>query len=313
MNTDARLSLGFPHHQKTKKLERRFGAPGPWAFVKLILWASQNHPDGDLTGVSDEDIEIAVDWNPALGSLVVTLAEVKFLDGAEGERRVHDWAQHNPWVVGAPMRSSKGRWNAIKGHYGEVEADRLVPEWAVIRRAASNAGSSAISRSASTAVEQCSVSASISDSNSETQKEAGAKAPPLPTAVGDSVCAPSKTVRKSSQITFATFLERCKAAGEAAIPTKDPVFTYVRELNIPIDYLTLNWLEFRHRYSGTCSSKRYVDWRAAFRNSIERNWFRLWTADDNDGWKLTSLGIQVQRAMNARDKARAAEEVSAHG
>jgi hypothetical protein len=144
MNTDARLSIGFASHPKTKKLERRLDAAGPWALVKLILWTSQNHPDGDLAGMSDEDIELAVDWNKEPGKLVATLAEVGFLDGVEGQRKIHDWAEHN-----AQLRSAKGRWNACKGHYGEDYADRQVPEWAAVRaRHAPSDSSSSSDRSA---------------------------------------------------------------------------------------------------------------------------------------------------------------------
>lgn len=146
---DARISTAFPSHPKTKKLIRRLGPSGAWALVCLFLWVASNRSDGDLSGMTDEDIELAVNWGGAEGALVSELANLRFLDGEAGARRIHDWAEHNPWAVGAGMRSSKARWNAAKRHYGEPGADRLVPEYAAVRVASSSAGSSAPSPSPS--------------------------------------------------------------------------------------------------------------------------------------------------------------------
>lgn len=140
---DTRISTAFPSHPKTKKLLRRLGPSGAWALVCLFLWVASNRSDGDLSGMSDEDIELAVNWGGAEGALVSELANLRFLDGEAGARVIHDWAEHNPWAVGAGMRSAKARWNAAKRYHGEHEADRLVPQYAAVRVASSNAGSSA--------------------------------------------------------------------------------------------------------------------------------------------------------------------------
>jgi hypothetical protein len=139
--SDARLSTGLPQHPKTKRLVRRLGPGAAWSLVCLILWARDNRPDGDLSGMTDEDIELAVDWTGEPDALVATLAAVGFLDGAQGGYRLHDWAEHQPWSSGSSMRSAKARWNAVKRHHGEAEADRQVPEWAKSRHADSNAAS----------------------------------------------------------------------------------------------------------------------------------------------------------------------------
>ncbi|HEY5850413.1 MAG TPA: hypothetical protein VIT62_06565 [Lysobacter sp.] len=143
-NNDARLSTGLPAHPKTKRLLRRLGPAGGWFLVRLILWARNSRADGDLDGMTDEDIELAVDWTGEPGAFVKAMAEAGFLDGGDGQHRLHDWADHQPWASGADMRSAKARWNAMKRHYGEAEADRRVPEWVAIRDAASNADSSQI-------------------------------------------------------------------------------------------------------------------------------------------------------------------------
>lgn len=145
MATDARISTGLPGHPKAKKLMRRLGQAAGWNLVCLILWAAANRSDGDLSGMSNEDIELAAEWEGEEGCFVDTLASVRFLDGTEGDYALHDWHEHNPWAAGAEARSAKARWNAAKRHHGVAEADRLVPEYAAIRNAGSSAAEDATS------------------------------------------------------------------------------------------------------------------------------------------------------------------------
>jgi hypothetical protein len=133
MSTDARLSTGLPAHPKTKKLIRRVGEAGAWGLVCLILWARDNRPDGDLEGMTAEDIELAVDWRGAPDAFVESLCATGFLDGEEGSFHLHDWEEHQPWSSGSELRSAKARWLAMKRHHGEQEADLRVPEYAAVR------------------------------------------------------------------------------------------------------------------------------------------------------------------------------------
>jgi hypothetical protein len=141
MATDARIAVGLPQHPKTKKLIKRLGQASAWNLVCLILWAAANRSDGNLSGMSVEDIELSADWAGVDGALVDALVAVRFLDEVDGAFVLHDWHEHNPWAAGADMRSAKARWNAAKRHHGDAEADRLVPEYAAVRSAASNATS----------------------------------------------------------------------------------------------------------------------------------------------------------------------------
>lgn len=141
MATDVRISTSLAEHPKTRKLQKKLGKVAAWCLVRLLMWVARNRSDGDLTGMSAEDIEIAADWDGEEGAFVATAAAVGFLDGQPGAYVVHDWAEHNPWAAGAEMRSAKARWNACKRHHGEAEADRQVPEYAATRVAPSNAGS----------------------------------------------------------------------------------------------------------------------------------------------------------------------------
>ena len=112
--TDARILTTLPSHPKTKRLIRRLGGDGAWRLVCLFLWARGNRPDGDLTGLTDEDIELATDWNGTPGALIAALIECGFIDGAEGSRTIHDWAQHQPWSLGSSRRSEAAKSNAAK-------------------------------------------------------------------------------------------------------------------------------------------------------------------------------------------------------
>ena len=130
MSADARIATGLPAHPKTKKLIRRLGDGAAWRLVCLFLWAASNRSDGDLTGLTDEDIELAVDWTGEEGKFAAALVEVGFLDGSEGDYSIHDWHEHNPWAAGAEARSEKAKWAALCKHEGRKEAAKKMPEYA---------------------------------------------------------------------------------------------------------------------------------------------------------------------------------------
>lgn len=130
MSNDARLSTGLPGHPKTKKLIRRLGPAAGWSFVCLILWARDNRPDGDLSGLTAEDIELAVDWHGENDAFVSGLVAVGFLDGADGGYRLHDWEEHQPWSAGSEARSESAKWKSLCRHHGRNGAAERMPEYA---------------------------------------------------------------------------------------------------------------------------------------------------------------------------------------
>ena len=127
---DARISVGLPNHPKTKKLIKRIGSDGAWRLICLFLWAAANKPDGDLSGMTTEDIELAVDWPGADGAFVAAMLDVGFLDGDDNSYAIHDWREHNPWAAGADARSEKARWLATCKHHGKEKAAELMPYYA---------------------------------------------------------------------------------------------------------------------------------------------------------------------------------------
>lgn len=95
--------------------------------MRLMLWVSQNRPSGDLSGMQDEDIELAVDWTGAEGAFCDSLRLVGFMDGGPCESKIHDWAQHNPWAAGFESRSEVGKYAALCKQYGREKAAEMMP------------------------------------------------------------------------------------------------------------------------------------------------------------------------------------------
>ncbi len=127
---DARISVALPAHPKTKKLIRRLGEGGAWRLLCLFLWVAQSRPDGDLSGMTGEDIELAADWQGEEGAFIKALIEVGFVDGEEGAYSIHDWQEHNPWAAGADARSEKSKWLALCKHHGRAKAAEMMPAYA---------------------------------------------------------------------------------------------------------------------------------------------------------------------------------------
>ena len=127
MNTDIRLSVGFWQHPKTKKTVKRLGLEGIRSLQVLWLWAAVSRPDGVLSGMDWEDIELAADWQGeeraffecCLGSEGASM----WIDEDEGGYILHDWSVHNPWQAEAEARSESAR-KAAKARWGNADASK---------------------------------------------------------------------------------------------------------------------------------------------------------------------------------------------
>ncbi|QBJ80534.1 hypothetical protein [Aquitalea sp. USM4] len=105
----------------------------------------------------------------------------------------------------------------------------------------------------------------------------------------DDSASPSSS-RKST--TMKTWLADVRSAGEQAIPEDDPIFDDCEKTGLPIEYVHLCWAEFKDRHvNGDRKSKRYKDWRAAFRNAVRDGWYKLWGLNSGTGeYFLTTVG-----------------------
>lgn len=117
MTDDVRLSVGLRRHRKTKRLKRILGADGCWSLVCLFMWVGEERWTGDLSGLSDHDLEEEADWEGEPGRFITALVEVGFMDGDPLARSIHDWEEHNPYAAGKGARIERGkrgaasRWN----------------------------------------------------------------------------------------------------------------------------------------------------------------------------------------------------------
>jgi uncharacterized protein YdaU (DUF1376 family) len=99
---------------------------------------------------------------------------------------------------------------------------------------------------------------------------------------------------KSSAIALRTYLDRCKAENAKPLPQDDPVFDYAEKVGIPLEFLRLQWHEFKDRYT-LPDAKRYKAWKTVFGKSVRGNWFKLWYVAQDGSYALTTVGQQAQR------------------
>lgn len=85
-----------------------------------------------------------------------------------------------------------------------------------------------------------------------------------------------------------------KHEGDVLIPPDHPVFTYMRTVQLPEEFLYLTWDVFCERYR-TDTKTRYEDWADTFYRSVEGNWYSLWFIDGEGNYQLTTRGKQADR------------------
>jgi hypothetical protein len=109
MNKDIRVSVTLPTHPKTVKLMRLLGDRAFYNLIRFWLYVAQVKPDGDITGMVAEDIEIASDWQGKPGAFLDALLSLRFVDSMDGNLVVHDWDEHNEYASHSGERSEKAR------------------------------------------------------------------------------------------------------------------------------------------------------------------------------------------------------------
>lgn len=122
MNTDYRVDVGFWRHRKTLRLIRTLGLEGPVALQKLWAHAAEFLPDGTLTGMDAIDIAEAAGWSGNPNHFLGTLLDHKWIDNNNGTFQIHDWSEHQPWVIKAPERREKAR-KAINARWDKRRPD----------------------------------------------------------------------------------------------------------------------------------------------------------------------------------------------
>jgi len=109
---------------------------------------------------------------------------------------------------------------------------------------------------------------------------------------------PKPPRKKSPEVDIKTFIEQCDESGEDPVPITDPVFKNAEKLNLPPEFLAICWRRFVEKNSE--SKKKYIDWRAAFRNAVNDNWYKLWWLSDDGSYQLTTAGKQAQKLQGSQ-------------
>jgi len=136
MNTDIRIQLSFYGHLKRRKLQQDLGCEGVCALIDLWLYAAENRSNGDLTGMTNEDIALAANYHQNADNFIAGLCRAGFLDETVNPngiilRRLHNWTLHNAWAANADRRSeharelAQKRWNRKLSKKSTKNAGRM--------------------------------------------------------------------------------------------------------------------------------------------------------------------------------------------
>lgn len=122
MIDDIRIAASLRSHRKIKKLHRRLGAEGVLALIYLWIGAAVSKPDGRLVSWDVEDIALEAEWLGDPQEFVEALVDLHLLErDHEGNFKLHNWAKHQAWVVGADARSWKAQ-HAAAARWGKQTA-----------------------------------------------------------------------------------------------------------------------------------------------------------------------------------------------
>lgn len=101
-----------------------------------------------------------------------------------------------------------------------------------------------------------------------------------------------------ARTTFNQWIESCEQAGVLPIPEEDPIFRYACDIELPVDYIRLAWVEFKRKYG--MSRKTYLNWNQHFQNAVRENWYAIWYEKEGS-WQLTTRGKQMQKQLRGRE------------
>jgi hypothetical protein len=115
MNTDIRIATSFKGHRKRKKLSFLLGEEATGYLIDLWIGTAMNHPTGTLKGMTEIDIALEADWKGDPNIFVGALLECNLLKKTKnGTFQLHDWEEHQQYVIHAPERKKKARKAAEK-------------------------------------------------------------------------------------------------------------------------------------------------------------------------------------------------------
>jgi hypothetical protein len=123
---DFRVQPSLFRHPKFLRLVNELGAEAGISLFRLWAYAAENRPMGKFDGLQADDLELAAGWTGEPSRFVKTLLNVRFLDEGRKSLILHDWADHQGWLVHAPQRSAHAR-TAARRRWEELEFVRATP------------------------------------------------------------------------------------------------------------------------------------------------------------------------------------------
>ncbi|CUI05294.1 hypothetical protein [Massilia antarctica] len=238
------------------------------------LWATadEHTRSGHMPGLS----MAGIDRKTGIDGFGAALLAVCWIDDTEGGITLLRFDEHNG-------SSAKNR----------ATTARRVARHAAGVRAATQAGGAVAPISAGDGGDPDAAAVSPALAKEEKRREDVNSFPPTPPIVSS----PAKR-RASGAVSLPAYLEQCKLADDKPIRADDAVFDYAAKVGVPTDFLCLQWLEFKERYSLE-GAKQYKSWPTVFAKSVRGNWFRLWYIQPDGAYALTTSGLQARRQHEA--------------
>jgi hypothetical protein len=132
LGIDIRIQTTLFRNSKIFRLKRRHGAEAVLSLIQLWCYTREHHPDGDLTTMTPDEIEmLAAGWTGEAGVLYGALESLGLIDETDGKIVVHDWDEHQPWSVESPRRvqaatkAARARWGDKRNPAPEQENDAV--------------------------------------------------------------------------------------------------------------------------------------------------------------------------------------------
>lgn len=120
MVEDIRIKTTFPWHRKVRRLSRELGQDSTGYLLRLFIRTAMTRPDGCLRDMDAVDIACDAEWTGDAGVFLDALRLCGWVDmDAGGVLWLHDWAEHQAWVVGHEERSVRAK-KAIETRWGRM-------------------------------------------------------------------------------------------------------------------------------------------------------------------------------------------------
>jgi hypothetical protein len=102
---------GFLEHPKTLGFCRALADPNAAAYLlRLWTWATKSAPDGDLSSLEPEDLELVIRWLGEPGACYRALVRYRFVDESPPARSIHNWGSRTGGAIARmEMRAEEKR------------------------------------------------------------------------------------------------------------------------------------------------------------------------------------------------------------